>query len=194
MAVLQGNGARAGCRVTGTHQPRGGVHAHQRWDRYRQGSPLDHGDRRTSRRRAYRPLAANTPAASASPIDELKQLRGHRAHRSQRRWRHRRPWRRRCWPRPVSRWCMCRGWPCNRARPGIVGGEHKSDTRDARVIAEQVRIRQDLRAMSRPPNSTSSCACWSAGAAIWSMRRPSAFPACTICWPASSPASNGAST
>jgi transposase len=38
--------------------------------------------------------------------------------------------------------------PClavNRARQGTVGGEHKSDPRDARVIAEQVRIRQDLR-------------------------------------------------
>jgi transposase len=37
------------------------------------------------------------------------------------------------------------GLAVNRARQGAVGGEHKSDPRDARVIAEQVRIRQDLR-------------------------------------------------
>ena len=37
------------------------------------------------------------------------------------------------------------GLAVNRARQGTVGGEHKSDRRDARVIAEQVRIRQDLR-------------------------------------------------
>jgi transposase len=37
------------------------------------------------------------------------------------------------------------GLAVNRARQGTVGGEHKSDPRDARVIAEQVRVRQDLR-------------------------------------------------
>jgi transposase len=37
------------------------------------------------------------------------------------------------------------GLAVNRARQGSVGGEHKSDPRDARVIAEQVRTRQDLR-------------------------------------------------
>ena len=37
------------------------------------------------------------------------------------------------------------GLAVNRARQGTVGGEHKSDSRDARVIAEQVRIRHDLR-------------------------------------------------
>ena len=37
------------------------------------------------------------------------------------------------------------GLAVNRARQGTVGGEHKSDPRDARVIADQVRIRQDLR-------------------------------------------------
>jgi len=37
------------------------------------------------------------------------------------------------------------GLAVNRARQGTVGGEHKSDPRDARIIAEQVRIRQDLR-------------------------------------------------
>jgi transposase len=39
------------------------------------------------------------------------------------------------------------GLAVNRARQGTVGGEHKSAPRDARVIAEQVRIRQDLRAI-----------------------------------------------
>lgn len=37
------------------------------------------------------------------------------------------------------------GLAVNRARQGTVGGEHKSDPRDARVIADQVRIRHDLR-------------------------------------------------
>ena len=37
------------------------------------------------------------------------------------------------------------GLAVNRARQGTVGGEHKSDPRDARVIAGQVRARQDLR-------------------------------------------------
>jgi transposase len=37
------------------------------------------------------------------------------------------------------------GLAVNRARQGTAGGEHKSDPRDARVIADQVRIRQDLR-------------------------------------------------
>jgi len=35
----------------------------------------------------------------------------------------------------------------NRARQGTVGGENKSDPRDARTIADQVRIRTDLRAI-----------------------------------------------
>jgi transposase len=37
------------------------------------------------------------------------------------------------------------GLAANRARQGTTGGEHKSDPRDARVIAEQVRTRGDLR-------------------------------------------------
>jgi transposase len=37
------------------------------------------------------------------------------------------------------------GLAVNRARQGTAGGEAKSDPRDARVIADQVRIRQDLR-------------------------------------------------
>ncbi|HET8726251.1 MAG TPA: IS110 family transposase [Alphaproteobacteria bacterium] len=37
------------------------------------------------------------------------------------------------------------GLAVNRARQGTVGGEHKSDPRDARTIADQVRIRSDLR-------------------------------------------------
>jgi transposase len=39
------------------------------------------------------------------------------------------------------------GLAVNRARQGTTGGEHKSDPRDARVIAEQVRTRRDLRAI-----------------------------------------------
>jgi len=37
------------------------------------------------------------------------------------------------------------GLAVNRARQGTVGGENKSDPRDARIIAEQVRTRSDLR-------------------------------------------------
>ena len=37
------------------------------------------------------------------------------------------------------------GLAVNRARQGTVGGENKSDRRDARTIAEQVRARSDLR-------------------------------------------------
>lgn len=37
------------------------------------------------------------------------------------------------------------GLAVNRARQGMVGGENKSDPRDARAIAEQVRTRADLR-------------------------------------------------
>jgi hypothetical protein len=37
------------------------------------------------------------------------------------------------------------GMAVNRARQGTVGGENKSDPRDARTIADQVRTRSDLR-------------------------------------------------
>lgn len=39
------------------------------------------------------------------------------------------------------------GLAVNRARQGTAGGEHKSDPRDAAVIAEQVRVRGELRAI-----------------------------------------------
>jgi transposase len=42
------------------------------------------------------------------------------------------------------------GLAVNRARQGTTGGEHKSDPRDARVIAEQVRTRRDLRPIQPP--------------------------------------------
>jgi transposase len=40
------------------------------------------------------------------------------------------------------------GLAVNRARQGTTGGEHKSDPKDARVIADQVRTRADLRAVA----------------------------------------------
>lgn len=43
------------------------------------------------------------------------------------------------------------GLAVNRARQGTTGGQNKSDPRDARVIADQVRIRRDLRPIE--PNS-----------------------------------------
>lgn len=42
------------------------------------------------------------------------------------------------------------GLAVNRARQGTVGGENKSDPRDARAIAEQVRTRADLRPIEGP--------------------------------------------
>jgi transposase len=42
------------------------------------------------------------------------------------------------------------GLAVNRARRGTVGGEHKSDPKDAAVIAEQVRTRDDLRVVTVP--------------------------------------------
>jgi transposase len=41
------------------------------------------------------------------------------------------------------------GLAVNRARRGTVSGEHKSDPKDARVIADQVRMRDDLRPVVR---------------------------------------------
>jgi transposase len=41
------------------------------------------------------------------------------------------------------------GLAVNRARRGTTGGEHKSDPKDARVIADQVRMRGDLRTVQR---------------------------------------------
>jgi transposase len=41
------------------------------------------------------------------------------------------------------------GLAVNRARRATVGGEHKSDPKDARVIADQVRMRDDLRVLQR---------------------------------------------
>jgi transposase len=40
------------------------------------------------------------------------------------------------------------GLAVNRARRGTTGGEHKSDPKDAKVIADQVRMRDDLRTIT----------------------------------------------
>jgi transposase len=42
------------------------------------------------------------------------------------------------------------GLAVNRARQGTIGGEHKSDPKDAKVIADQVRMRTDLRVLQHP--------------------------------------------
>lgn len=42
------------------------------------------------------------------------------------------------------------GLAVNRARRGTTGGERKSDPKDARVIADQVRLRDDLRPVTAP--------------------------------------------
>ena len=56
------------------------------------------------------------------------------------------------------------GLAVNRARQGTPGGESKSDPRDARVIADQVRTRRDLRPIEAADRGwTRSCACWPAG-------------------------------
>jgi transposase len=44
------------------------------------------------------------------------------------------------------------GIAVNRARQGHVGGERKSDPKDARVIADQVRVRRDLRPIAPEPD------------------------------------------
>ncbi|MFI6254451.1 IS110 family transposase [Streptomyces sp. NPDC051016] len=46
------------------------------------------------------------------------------------------------------------GLAVNRARRGTRGGENKSDPRDANVIAEQVMLRDDLRAITLPEEAT----------------------------------------
>ncbi|MGW6027884.1 IS110 family transposase [Streptomyces sp. NPDC055099] len=46
------------------------------------------------------------------------------------------------------------GLAVNRARRGTRGGENKSDPRDAKVIAEQVRLRDDLRIVELPEEAT----------------------------------------
>lgn len=46
------------------------------------------------------------------------------------------------------------GLAVNRARQGTAGGESKSDPRDARVIADQVRTRRDLRRLAAEPEAT----------------------------------------
>jgi transposase len=46
------------------------------------------------------------------------------------------------------------GLAVNRARAGFAGGEHKSDPRDARVIAEQVRTRPELRPIKPDDEAT----------------------------------------
>jgi transposase len=45
------------------------------------------------------------------------------------------------------------GIAVNRARQGHVGGERKSDPKDARVIADQVRVRRDLRPIAPEPDA-----------------------------------------
>jgi hypothetical protein len=45
------------------------------------------------------------------------------------------------------------GLAVNRARQGTSGGESKSDPRDARVIADQVRTRRDLRPIAAATGS-----------------------------------------
>jgi transposase len=54
-------------------------------------------------------------------------------------------WPRRCSPRPASPSFTSRAWRSTVARQGTRGGENKSDPRDARTIADQVRARSDLR-------------------------------------------------
>lgn len=46
------------------------------------------------------------------------------------------------------------GLAVNRARRGTRGGENKSDPRDAKVIAEQVMLRDDLRTIELPDEAT----------------------------------------
>jgi hypothetical protein len=79
------------------------------------------------------------------------------------------------------------GLAVNRARQGFAGGESKSDPRDARVIAEQVRARRDLRPCQPAANSRSRSGCSSPAGATSSSIRPDGWRVCTTSWPACIP-------
>src|SRR3546814_1221463 len=84
------------------------------------------------------------------------------------------------------------GLTVNRARQGLAGGENKSDPRDARVIAEQVRLRRDLRRIEPDEETTANFAFPpSAGAALLK-GRPGGFPRLQPASPAFTPASDKA--
>ena len=77
------------------------------------------------------------------------------------------------------------GLAVNRARQGTTGGEHKSDPRDARVIAEQVRTRRDLRAIQ--PTSELELRLLVGRRGDLQVEQTRRLAACMTCWSASTP-------
>jgi hypothetical protein len=60
------------------------------------------------------------------------------------------------------------GLAVNRARQGSVGGQGESDPKDARINADQLRLRvDDFRPITLADGTVAECACWSAGATTW---------------------------
>ena len=90
----------------------------------------------------------NAPAALAAFVDELNGSRPSTGAdgRHRRRRRHRQPVDGDAAEARIEV-VHVSGLAVNRAREGTIGGEHKSDPRDAGVIADQVRHRRDLRAI-----------------------------------------------
>ena len=83
------------------------------------------------------------------------------------------------------------GLAVNRARQGTTGGENKSDPRDARVIAEQVRTRRDLRAIEPASELDLELRLLVGRRRDLQSSRPAVWPACTTCWSASTRDWNG---
>jgi transposase len=83
------------------------------------------------------------------------------------------------------------GLAVNRARLATRGGQNKSDPRDARVIAEQVRTRNDLRPLRPQGELLVQLRLVTGRRRDLSASRPADLPACTTCWSASTRAWNG---
>lgn len=77
------------------------------------------------------------------------------------------------------------GLAVNRARQGRTGGEHTGDPRDARVIAEQVRTRRDLRSIQPVRELDLELRLLVGRRGTCRSSRPAAGLACLTCWSAS---------
>lgn len=83
------------------------------------------------------------------------------------------------------------GLAVNRARQGTTGGEHKSDPRDARVIAEQVRTRRDLRPIQPTSELDLELRLLVGRRGDLQGEQTRRLAACTTCWSASTRAWSG---
>lgn len=83
------------------------------------------------------------------------------------------------------------GLAVNRARRGTTGGEHKSDPRDARVIAEQVRTRRDLRPIQPVSELDLELRLLVGRRGDLHVEQTRRLAACMTCWSASTQGWNG---